>query len=86
ENRRKHIRFPAYDDELGVTLTNDMKRVVFDGHEDLLTAQNVSPFEQMKEFHFTNTNTEKIGRKRRAPNGLKYAPRKVNLENHKGKL
>ena len=68
EIRRKHFRFPAYDDELGVKLTNDKKRVLFDGQEDLLTEQNQSPFEQMKEFHFTNTNTEKIRRKRRATN------------------
>ncbi|HBL2037569.1 TPA: hypothetical protein LP435_001718 [Enterococcus faecium] len=86
EIRRKHFRFPAYDDELGVKLTNDKKRVLFDGQEDLLTEQNQSPFEQMKEFHFTNTNTEKIRRKRRATNGLKSAPRKENLEKHKGKL
>lgn len=86
EIRRKHFRFPAYDDELGVKLTNDKKRVLFDGQEDLLTEQNQSPFEQMKEFHFTNTNTEKIRRKRRATNGLKSAPRKGNLEKHKGKL
>lgn len=86
EIRRKHFRFPAYDDELGVKLTNDKKRVLFDGQEDLLTDQNQSPFEQMKEFHFTNTNTEKIRRKRRATNGLKSAPRKENLEKHKGKL
>lgn len=83
EIRRKHFRFPAYDDELGVKLTNDKKRVLFDGQEDLLTEQNQSPFEQMKEFHFTNTNTEKIRRKRRATNGLKSAPRKENLEKHK---
>ena len=86
EIRRKHFRFPAYDDELGVKLTNDKKRVLFDGQEDLLTEQNQSPFEQMKEFHFTNTNTEKIRRKRRATNGLKSAPRKENLEKHKGKF
>lgn len=83
EIRRKHFRFPAYDDELGVKLTNDKKRVLFDGQEDLLTEQNQSPFEQMKEFHFTNTNTEKIRRKRRVTNGLKSAPRKENLEKHK---
>ena len=51
-----------------------------------MTEQNQSPFEQMKEFHFTNTNTEKIRRKRRATNGLKSAPRKENLEKHKGKF
>ncbi|BDP77032.1 hypothetical protein EfmAA242_12600 [Enterococcus faecium] len=47
-----------YDDELGVKLTNDKKRVLFDGQEDLLTEQNQSPFEQMKEFHFTKEKCE----------------------------
>ena len=86
EIRRKHFRFPAYDDELGVKLTSEKKRVLFDGQEDLLTEQNQHPFEQMKEFHFTNTNTEQVRRKRRATNGLKSAPRKENLEKHKEKL
>ncbi len=35
EIRRKHFRFPAYDDELGVKLTSEKKRVLFDGQEDL---------------------------------------------------
>ncbi len=48
EIRRKHFRFPAYDDELGVKLTSEKKRVLFDGQEDLLTEQNQHPFEQMK--------------------------------------
>lgn len=86
EIRRKHFRFPAYDDELGVKLTSEKKRVLFDGQEDLLTEQNQHPFEQMNEFHFTNTNTEQVRRKRRATNGLKSAPRKENLEKHKEKL
>ena len=73
EIRRKHFRFPAYDDELGVKLTSEKKRVLFDGQEDLLTEQNQHPFEQMNEFHFTNTNTEQVRRKRRATNGLKSA-------------
>ena len=65
EISRKHFRFPAYDDETGVKLEKNQKRVLFDGQDDLLTEMNSQPlFEQMQEFHFAK-NEGKEQRKRR---------------------
>jgi len=40
EIRRKHFRFPAYDDEIGVKLAKNQRRVLFDAQDDLLTENN----------------------------------------------
>ena len=53
EIKRKHFRFPAYDDHIGVKLKNENRRVLFDGQDDLMTDTSDKPlFEQINEFHF----------------------------------
>lgn len=65
EIRRKHFRFPAYDDVTGVKLPKKERRVLFDGHDMLLTEITKEPmFEQIQEFQFADAR-EKEQRKRR---------------------
>lgn len=86
EISRKHFRFPAYDDETGVKLEKNQRRVLFDGRDDLLTETNGQPlFEQMQEFHFAQ-NPAKEQRKRRNLNQANKTVQKEDLVNRKGKL
>lgn len=66
EIRRKHFRFPAYDDEIGVKLAKNQRRVLFDGQDDLLTENNNQPmFEQMQEFHFAQGDAREQRKRRK---------------------
>lgn len=44
EVKRKHARFPAYDDEIGVKILRDRRRHVFDDVEPLITSTHVSDY------------------------------------------
>lgn len=48
--KRKHFRFPAYDDQEGVKLQNENRRVLFDGEDDILTSYETGQFEHEKGF------------------------------------
>ncbi|WP_165005912.1 MULTISPECIES: hypothetical protein [unclassified Enterococcus] len=88
EIRRKHFRFPAYDDETGVKLNKSQQRVLFDGQDDLMTDTTDRPlYEPMQEFHFSETSSQQTRRKRRTLNdSAKAVPHKENLEKHKEQL
>ncbi|MBF8807869.1 MAG: hypothetical protein IC227_05315 [Enterococcus lacertideformus] len=87
EIRRKYFRFPAYDDETGVKLKKNQRRVLFDGHDDLLTETNDQPlFEQMQEFHFAQNNVKEQRKRRNLSNSKKTTVQRENLVRHKEKL
>ena len=80
EIRRKHFRFPAYDDEIGVKLAKNQRRVLFDGQDDLLTENNNQPmFEQMQEFHFAQGDAREQRKRRNLSNSKKSTIPKENL-------
>ncbi|MDT2650444.1 hypothetical protein P7D44_08845 [Enterococcus hirae] len=87
EIRRKHFRFPAYDDEIGVKLAKNQRRVLFDGQDDLLTENNNQPmFEQMQEFHFAQGDAREQRKRRNLSNSKKSTIPKENLVRHKEQL
>ena len=86
EIKRKHFRFPAYDDHIGVKLKNENRRVLFDGQDDLMTDTSDKPlFEQINEFHF-----EDYSKNEKNPHStvnVRHAStQKANLAKHKQNL
>lgn len=87
EIRRKHFRFPAYDDVTGVKLPKKEKRVLFDGHDELLTEIIKQPmFEPMQEFHFAEDSEKEQRKRRKVGHSKKTTVVKEDLEKYKEHL
>ncbi|MBO1301088.1 MULTISPECIES: hypothetical protein [unclassified Enterococcus] len=86
EIKRKHFRFPAYDDHIGVKLKNENRRVLFDGQDDLMTDTSDKPlFEQINEFHFEDYSKKE--KNSHATVNVRHAStQKENLAKHKQNL
>ncbi|MBO0482062.1 hypothetical protein [Candidatus Enterococcus courvalinii] len=92
EIKRKHFRFPAYDDETGVKLSTESNRVLFDGVDDLMNQTDQHPqqrYGRTKEFHFDESEREQTRQKkqrRTMSETTKVAPRQEKLERYKESL
>lgn len=87
EIRRKHFRFPAYDDVTGVKLPKKEKRVLFDGHDALLTEITKEPmFEQIQEFHFADAGEKEQRKRRKVGHSKKATVVKEDWEKYKEHL
>ncbi|WP_430596756.1 hypothetical protein [Enterococcus sp. DIV0175] len=92
EIKRKHFRFPAYDDETGVKLSTESNRVLFDGVDDLMSKTDQHPqqrYGRTKEFHFDESEREQTHQRkqRRTMSGTtKGTPRQEKLEHYKENL
>ncbi len=87
EIRRKHFRFPAYDDTTGVKLEKKEKRILFDGQDELLTELTKQPmFEQMQEFHFSDDSVKEQRKRRKVGQSKQPTVARENLEKYKDRL
>lgn len=92
EIKRKHFRFPAYDDETGVKLNTESNRVLFDGVDDLMNQTDQHPqqrYGRTKEFHFDESEREQTRQRkqrRTISDAAKVAPRQEKLEHYKENL
>ncbi|MGM9903168.1 hypothetical protein A5844_000319 [Enterococcus sp. 10A9_DIV0425] len=86
EITRKHFRFPAYDDHLGVKLKNENKRVLFDGQDDLLNdTKEQALFEEIQGFHFDDYS-KNMDQSNATINARHSSAQQENLAKHKEKL
>ncbi|MEY8444846.1 hypothetical protein AALA44_01275 [Enterococcus ratti] len=87
EIRRKHFRFPAYDDKSGVKLKKNQRRILFEGHDDLMNEMNKQPlFEQMQEFHFGESSVKEQRKRQNLRDTKKTSVQKEILVQHKENL